>query len=165
MVKTTRKATVTPTDKLMAPSRYKGGHGQQNAPEGFLEPSKDKEISATKNVFVPGMFSGYSQRFVPRVFEGNENNGINPGSEVDMGKPPENSVLHKFPDGLVVGDRVLDGEDGSMIFAIHDPAQQMVMVNGLPYYKVTMLIQWIPQGNSSVLASILESQEAEISCV
>ncbi len=165
MVKMTRKATITPTDKPMAPARYMGGHGQQNAPEGFLEPSKDKEISTTKNVFVPGMFSGYSQRFVPRVSEGNENNGINPGSEADMGKPPENSELHKYPDGFLIGDRVVDGVEGSIFLALSAPARQLVIANGYKYLEVTVLIQLIPQGNNSASVSILESQEAEISCV
>lgn len=161
-----------PVEQLAASSRYMGSHGQQSAPEGFLEPSKDKEISTTNNVVVPGMFSGYSQRFVPRVssgrspcFEGKENNGINPGSEADMGKPPENSELHKYPDGFLIGDRVVDGVEGSIFLALSAPARQLVIANGYKYLEVTVLIQLIPQGNNSASVSILESQEAEVSCV
>jgi hypothetical protein len=161
-----------PAEQLAAPARYMGSHGQPNEPQGRSTASGNKEDSATKNVFVPGMFSGYSQRFVPRVssgrspcFEGNENNGINPGSEADMGKPPENSELHKYPDGFLIGDRVVDGVEGSIFLALSAPARQLVIANGYKYLEVTVLIQLIPQGNNSASVSILESQEAEVSCV
>jgi hypothetical protein len=161
-----------PVEQLAAPARYMGSHGQPNEPQSRSTASGTKEDSATNNVVVPCMFSGYSQRFIPRVssgrspcFEGNENNGINPGSEADMGKPPENSVVCKLSDGYLIGDRMVDGIETSVLVAINAPAQQIVRANGLRYVEVKVLIQLIPDSNNDTLATIRESQEAQISCV
>jgi hypothetical protein len=82
-----------------------------------------------------------------------------------MGKPPENSVIHKLSDGYLIGDRMVDGIETSVLVAISAPAQQVVMANGLRYVEVKVLIQLIPDSNNDTLATILESQEAQISCV
>jgi hypothetical protein len=158
-----------PAEQLAAPARYMGSHGQPNEPQGRSTASGTKEDSATKNVFVPGVFSGYSQRFVPRVssgrspcFEGNENNGINSVYRCEMDKLRDIKGLDQMPDAQIVGGKVYNGEKVAHLIAYGALAERLMTTDSSNEYFL-IVVKLLPMDYIDEVETILDAEGYSVS--
>lgn len=168
MVKSSRKATEKPVERPTLPSRHIGSHGQQKASVSLpVAPNAIDKIegeAATENVIVPSMFSGYSHSLNPSVELGDKKIGLFSGEGCNMSEPCKIKDIHKFSDGYLIGDKMIDGEQGGALFVLDPLAQQKAAEMGLKTVKVMVLLAWVPEGYIGPLATSFEEQGVFISC-
>lgn len=156
------KATKKLVERLVRPSRYMGRHGQQTAPVSLLEASGAMNTDTTDNGIVPGLFSGYSQRFNPRVDEGQENNGINSGCEANMDKLRIINGLDQMPDAQIVERKVYDGQRVAHFYAYGDLARKIIATGGQED-SLVLVVRLLPMDDVDTIETILEAEGYSVS--
>lgn len=157
-----QKATRKVTHKAKGSASHMGSHEPQIESEGFLEPSGTKEDSSTKNDIVPGMFSGYSQRFTPRVSMGNENNGINPVYRCEMDKLRDIKGLDQMPDAQIVGGKVYNGEKVAHLIAYGALAERLMTTDNSNEYFL-IVVKLLPMDYIDTVETILDAEGYSVS--
>jgi hypothetical protein len=157
-----QKAARKATHKAKGSASHMGSHEPQIESEGFLEPSGAMEDSTTNYDIVPGMFSGYSKRFPPRVSMGNENNGIDSGNGCNMDKLKDIKGLDQMPDAQIVGGKVYNGEKVAHLIAYGALAERLMTTDNSNEYFL-IVVKLLPMDYIDTVETILDAEGYSVS--
>jgi hypothetical protein len=157
-----QKATRKVTHKAKVSASHMGSHVPKQPPARLSEPSGPKEDSSTNNGIVPGLFSGYSKRFTPRVSMGNENNGIDSGNGCIMDKLRNISGLDELPDAQIVERKVYQGERVAHLYAFGPLAEKIIAMGGHED-TVIIIVKKLSMDDVDTVETILDAEGYSVS--